>query len=180
LWVRGGEITEEAKLAVRKVVWRALVEGLLGGERAKEGEEGEGVGKRKRLGKLNSRIYNDWDTFLTIARSRLSPNSPSPSPSHPSPERNIPLENQLSALHVLRCLIGVGVESLIVRDRGEFVRVGLERGRRMGRGGEGEGEGGKEGEEGEKERRCEILCLFGQEEGSPRNLAIVVWPPGSR
>lgn len=133
-------------MAVRKVVWRALLEGWRGGE-------GE---RRKRLGKLNDGMYKDWDTFIGAASKKMGFEG-----------RNlimdVEMEGRLEVLHVLRCLLGPVVESLIILDRVEWVR-GLY-----------SGPGAREEQEQEQET-VRIVNIFDQRCGSPRNVALVISP----
>jgi hypothetical protein len=104
---------------------------------------------RRRLGKLNDKLYADWTTFLSCATEKIQV-GPILSPSYDHLQT---LERRLSALHVLRCLLGPCVESLVIWDRylwaKEIVNDGL---------------------------KVELVNLFDQNQGSGRNTAIVLKP----
>jgi len=72
--------------------------------------------------------------------------------------RDALLERRLEVLHVLRCLLGPVVESLIVLDRLAWVREALS-----------EMSGGTH-------MQVEAVNLFDQATGSGRNIAIVIAP----
>jgi len=155
---------------MRKVVWRALLQqrtlihsiradpasGSLGD--AMNTRDGTGMNAHNvRLGRLHDSVYTNWPAFVHAAGARV--------PLHtvkdgqdilslpPSREEESPLE----VLHVLRCLLGPLVESLIILDREAWVREALS---------------GIT----ETPYRVELVNLFDQATGSGRNIAIVVTP----
>ncbi|KAF7296497.1 Methyltranfer-dom domain-containing protein [Mycena chlorophos] len=187
-WTRNSRTWADTKLAVRKVVWRAIIGGRLAsfepppsqdlsqnGDASRsppvsanpDGTPGEGSGDRpamRRLGRLNDAVYKDWRVFASKAAERMAaatgdhvnftpgrPRSDFVSPStaastkpllpssvslsnatanddHESNELKHTLSadltlaehafaNRIGVLHVLRCLVGPLVESVIVGDR---------------------------------------------------------------
>ena len=70
------------------------------------------------------------------------------------------LARNLEVLHVMRCLLGPLVETVILKDRLEWVKEELD---------------GGENDEQEKRMNVELVNLFDQSTGA-RNVAIVVAP----
>ncbi|KAL0960892.1 hypothetical protein HGRIS_005901 [Hohenbuehelia grisea] len=76
----------------------------------------------RRLGRLPDSAYADWSTFLLRAGQKIgmelssSSSGRSPADSAATDETH-PTATQLETLHVLRCLLGPAIESLILRDR---------------------------------------------------------------
>ncbi|KAL1719681.1 methyltransferase domain-containing protein [Schizophyllum commune] len=146
-WLRTPEALADVTLAVRKIVWRALLscEYSLGSADARLSEQRsgdqsgaptadeerlsdlrksclgtEGTGMRpemQRLGKLNKRFYDNWDEFVAAAAAKMGFSPAQDLRPGHDPEQRAALESQLSVLHTLRCMIGPLVESLIVLDR---------------------------------------------------------------
>lgn len=117
-----------------------MLESLLGAEHQTE---------KRRLGKLNDKLYADWNTFLNSASGKLQA-GPIVCPDH---DELRTLERRLSALHVLRCLLGPCVESLIIWDRYMWAKEVFSH-----------------------SMEVELVNLFDQKKGSGRNIAIVLKP----
>ncbi|KAF7299322.1 Methyltranfer-dom domain-containing protein [Mycena indigotica] len=153
-WARSPAAWADSKLALRKVVWRAILGGRLAHrENLQQDTPGapSGTGDKpvmRRLGRLNNAVYDTWETFTAAASAKLG--VPLESELAPGEKRRMA---GLGALHVLRCLVGPLVESVIVADRVVWVAEQLE----------GEMEVG-------------AVNLFNQATGSGRNVAIAVWP----
>ncbi|KAJ7505565.1 methyltransferase domain-containing protein [Mycena galericulata] len=169
-WFRTPESRADATLALRKVVWRALIgarfaKAALAADTNDEGGPLDGTGDRpvmRRLGRLNNTVYVDWRTFAGVAGERLGVDFGADDELDAG-ERA--LGSELEVLHVLRCIVGTLVESVIIMDRAEWVREQLELDEdRRGAG------------TGVREMRVEVVNLFDQATGSGRNVALVVAP----
>ncbi|KAH7925888.1 hypothetical protein BV22DRAFT_1104685 [Leucogyrophana mollusca] len=195
-WSRSSASWRGAQLAIRKVVYRALLQPILQAVAARDRDFADetsrsrntstdahavdiedkfrGVGEtpeNRRLGKLNDAAYNDWDTFLTRAGDKMGfrlEDLSHPLPGYLKDERQRKqLESGLGVLHVLRCLLGPLIESLILMDRYDWIHEELEESRPQA----------KEGvSTGTQTMRVELFNLFDQATGSGRNIAIVVTP----
>ncbi|KAJ4485273.1 hypothetical protein J3R30DRAFT_3281699 [Lentinula aciculospora] len=108
-----------ALLAVRKVVWRALLECLF----VHKGIKLDDMDASGRLGRFPPRAYDTWTTFLNFAGSRLG-SSPESINTTLSPTL-VPLARALSILYVLRCMLGPLVEAALLEDRVRWVRERL-------------------------------------------------------
>lgn len=127
---------EDAKLAIKKVSWRAILEGILSRARSRDGasnEEGllEGEGtwadrgqSRKRLGRMNDSMYTKWDDFVAHAERRLGIGLVGFSKKG-GLEQRVVAERRLEVLQVLRCMMGPVVESFILLDRRDWLRKRL-------------------------------------------------------
>ncbi|TFY57015.1 hypothetical protein EVJ58_g7281 [Rhodofomes roseus] len=160
-WLRTTETLDAAKLAVRKVVWRALLQGILEKHDASSTPSdshtdldetavinGETPALR-RLGRLNDSAYVDWETFVARAQDRLGVRlDPA------SCTKDATMESRLEVFQVLRCILGPVIESLILLDREEWLRDQLE------------GTG----------MDVRLVNLFDQTSGSARNVAAVISP----
>lgn len=117
-----------------------------------------------RLGKINDKHYSSWEAFLSAAGDKMGIDFTSPSfaslPEWDEQHRR-KMETRLATLHVLRCLLGPLVESLILLDRLVWVREQLEAA-------------------GEAAFEVDLVNLFDQETGSGRNVAIVIRPKEAR
>ncbi|KAL4080840.1 methyltransferase domain-containing protein [Scleroderma citrinum] len=213
-WFRTERSGKDAYLAVRKVVYRALLHPVLllaaryrrsheardDSENVRNGDGDEtavhlGLGEtpgNRRLGKLNNTSYVNWATFLSCAVTKMDIDLPILVRHHlegePDTEDLLPpwilynghdggdreqrstqerleTESRLEVLHVLRCILGPLVETLILLDRYEWLRDELE---------------AVEGEsEVERKWKVDMINLFDQATGSGRNIALVVRPaPG--
>lgn len=113
-----------------------------------------------RLGKINDRHYVSWEAFLSAAGEKMgidfASSSFSSMPEWEEQDRRT-MEMRLATLHVMRCLLGPLVESLILLDRLVWVREQLQA-------------------IGEATFEAELVNLFDQETGSGRNVAIVIRP----
>ncbi|KAI0671036.1 methyltransferase domain-containing protein [Trametes maxima] len=147
LWARTEETLRDAKLALRKVVWRALIQDVLDAERRSPSRDDpptsplgspaqnadgrdtttttasavpEGRGS-KRLGRLNDAAYADWTTFARRVQGKLGlPDGRTPS------RGDRALERRIAVFHVLRCIVGPVIESLILLDRAAWMEEELE------------------------------------------------------
>lgn len=214
-WFRTERAGKTARLAVRKVVYRALLQPVmqLTGKCKKESPDTQdtmsredaqgsmarlGLGEtpeNRRLGKLNDASYADWSTFLVSATTKLGIGIPDLTRQYSegmaSGDRLLPwilnhnndsgdeegifkrlrMESRLEVVHVLRCILGPLIESLILQDRYEWIRgeLGVVRGKY------------RADEEGRITVRngnmtIEMVNLFDQATGSGRNVALVVSP----
>ncbi|KAM6494117.1 Methyltransferase domain containing protein [Amanita muscaria] len=143
-------------------------------------EAGLGIGTSatmRLLGRLPDSAYTTWDTFLHVAGQKLGVDLSAAA----TCEHDLLLERRLEVQHVLRCLIGPLVESLIILDRVHWLREELTI---------------KEPEDTDiptnhrlqeplqgstPEKRCnrtrvEAINLFDQATGSGRNVAIIIVP----
>jgi hypothetical protein len=161
-WFRTLESRADATLALRKVVWRAIIGARFAKALQKTGsEEGpvkvDGTGDRpvmRRLGRLNNTVYTDWKTFANVAGKRIGVDF---GPDNELDAEERVLISELEVLHVLRCIIGPLVESLIIKDRQQWVQEHLD-------------------ERGMDEMHVDLVNLFDQATGSGRNIAMVVAP----
>ncbi|KAG0704789.1 methyltransferase domain-containing protein [Suillus ampliporus] len=180
-WLRNETCAREASLAIRKVVFRALLQPVLQVIGAREAstnhtttsssyhaEKLRGAGQtpeNRRLGKLPDAAYKDWQTFLDGATSKIGVRLDQFATQLPvyihNERRRMQLESALSVLHVLRCIMGPLVESLILLDRHEWIREEL-----------------SESSESHESNAMDVdlVNLFDQATGSGRNVAIVIKP----
>ena len=115
------------------------------------------------LGRLKDSAYtNGWPGFLHIAEDQFGVKFASDAFGLLEREGD-DLARNLEVLHVmsLRCLLGPLVETVILKDRLEWVKEELD---------------GGENDEQEKRMNVELVNLFDQSTGSARNVAIVVAP----
>ncbi|KAJ7718119.1 methyltransferase domain-containing protein [Mycena maculata] len=157
-WFRTPESRADAALALRKVVWRAII-GARFAKLHADYERGplDGTGDRpvmRRLGRLNNTVYTDWKTFAGVAGERIGVDF---GPDNELDAGERALISELEVLHVLRCIIGPLVETLIIMDREQWVKEQLD--------------------SGTGDMRVEMVNLFDQATGSGRNIALVVAPP---
>lgn len=102
-WDRTPKAFEDAKMAIRKVAWRALLEGVLA---QKETQAQEG----RRLGRLNDSAYKSWATFLSAAEKKLGVELEGTA-------LDAVLESRVEVFQLLRCLLGPVLESFLLLDR---------------------------------------------------------------
>jgi hypothetical protein len=167
-WSDSPQSLAAAALSIRKVVWRALL-ARLSADIVDHTPNPLGTGSTpamQRLGRLRDAAYLSWPDFLAIAGPKLGADF-----SAHDHGRNPLLERRLEVLHVLRCLLGPVIESLIVLDRVAWVRAELASHDRGGKEGKHEDEGIR------VPMHVEAVNLFDQATGSGRNIAIVVAPP---
>lgn len=214
-WFRTERAGVRACLAVRKVVYRALLQPViqLAAQCGKESTDNEEIMSRenvqeltarlglgetlenRRLGKLNDASYMDWSTFLVSATTKLGINvhdlarrdSEGPGPGDELPPwilnhghdsggeegvcERLRMESLLEVVHVLRCILGPLIESLILLDRYEWLREKLGA---VGRSPPVNDEGWEQRQNGAM--AVEMVNLFDQATGSGRNVALVVSP----
>ncbi|KAI6166671.1 methyltransferase domain-containing protein [Pisolithus thermaeus] len=196
-WFRTERAGMGACLAVRKVVYRALLQPViqLAAQYRKEPTDNQEIMSRdnvqesaallglgetpenRRLGKLNDASYADWSTFLVSATTKLDQLPPwilnhgNDSGREEGVFERLRMESRLEVVHVLRCILGPLIESLILLDRYEWLRgeLGAVRGKPQVT------------EEGREKLRngemaVEMVNLFDQATGSGRNVALVVSP----
>ncbi|EED78309.1 predicted protein [Postia placenta Mad-698-R] len=154
-WMRSEVASAATRLAIRKVVWRALLAGILVqvpiplADNNKQADDDDYCPLHlRRLGKLNDSVYDNWDAFLARAGEKLGVDLMQ---GHP---RDRETESRLEVMHVLRCILGPVVESFILLDRLQWLKEEL-RGTGMD---------------------VELVNLFDQASGSGRNVAIVISP----
>ncbi|KAF8073658.1 methyltransferase domain-containing protein [Lyophyllum atratum] len=158
-WLDSPASLASAELAIRKVVYRALLGRLYTRIHAEvDVTETGSTPTMRRLGRLNDSAYASWATFLARAGERIGIDF-SPFTEDPDPE----LVTRLESLFVLRCLLGPVIESYIVLDRVAWIEEELrKRGEEAGDGLAGYG--------------VEVVNLFDQATGSGRNMALVLAP----
>ena len=174
---------------MRKVAFRALLEAYLPPTRntdivnepttdATDGTERKEQIEvpKKRLGRLPDSAYASFSHFLSRASERMGVGIDlATSPFRDriqafegiSPHESFQLEGverQLEVLHVLRCIIGPCVESLILMDRVQWLQEGLQEGLQ------------KDATEVEARWDVQLVGLFDQAAGSARNFALAVTP----
>lgn len=176
-WLKNEDATRDAELAVRKVVYRALLQPVLHaaavqlsavGNHAMLLEQlvrpnlGETL-ENRRLGKLNDKAYQDWPTFLERATDKLGIDLAAISASLPDwlthEETRLRMESALFVLQTLRCILGPLIETLILLDRHDWIQHELA---------EMNGHG--------QEVEVEMVNLFDQATGSGRNVGLVIKP----
>lgn len=111
-WTRTEDTLRDAHLALRKIVWRALIQDVLDGEKkhlALE-ETTDGRPTTKRLGRLNDAAYADWATFAQRVQTKLG------LPDGRLVRADRALERRIAVFHVLRCIVGPVIESLLLLD----------------------------------------------------------------
>ncbi|KZT67082.1 hypothetical protein DAEQUDRAFT_673865 [Daedalea quercina L-15889] len=163
-WLRTKETLEAAKLAIRKVVWRALLQNILEKHDSwsvpivpsnvdtyldKTAIINGETPSLRRLGRLNDSAYSDWGTFVRRAQERLGVRlDPALC------EKDAAMESRLEVFQALRCILGPVIESLILLDREEWLRDELK----------------------DTSMNVRLVNLFDQASGSARNIAIVITP----
>ncbi|KAG6372805.1 hypothetical protein JVT61DRAFT_7212 [Boletus reticuloceps] len=175
-WLKDAATVQSAALALRKVVYRALLQPVLQAAAAQPNSIADhaihserpiqsGLGEspeNRRLGKLNDRAYQDWPTFLERATDKLGINLVeliTPLPAWFTHEAaRLKMESALFVLQTLRCILGPLIETLILLDRRDWIKDEL-----------AEMSGGQEVE-------VEMVNLFDQATGSGRNVALVMKP----
>ncbi|KAG2365152.1 methyltransferase domain-containing protein [Suillus spraguei] len=176
-WLRNETSVRKTSLAIRKVVFRALLQPVLEIIGAREAsanrtshdvKEFHGAGQtpeNRQLGKLPDAAYKDWETFLDCATSKTGVRLDQITTQLPAyihdKHRRRQLESALSVLHVLRCIMGPAIESLILLDRYEWIREELSQ--------------SSEAQE-SSPMDVDLVNLFDQATGSGRNVAIVIKP----
>ncbi|KAG6900390.1 hypothetical protein C0993_011378 [Termitomyces sp. T159_Od127] len=142
-------------LAIRKVVWRALLGRIYADGTSPDKDTGSTPAMR-RLGRLPDSAYDSWPKFLQIASQRIGVDLAGPNP--PLEPPNTDLQRRLESLHVLRCLLGPVVESYIILDRIEWLKEQVQKSELL------------------NGYVVEAVNLFDQATGSGRNVALVLRP----
>lgn len=176
-WLKSEDATRDAELALRKVVYRALLQPVLHAAAAQLNAIGNhgtpserpiqsGLGETlesRRLGKLNDKAYQDWSTFLERATDKLGIDRVAIRASLPDwfthEEARLRMESALFVLQTLRCILGPLIETLILLDRRNWIHHEL-----------------AEMNDRSKEVEVEMINLFDQATGSGRNVALVIKP----
>ncbi|VDC06668.1 unnamed protein product [Peniophora sp. CBMAI 1063] len=182
-WLDSPTSRATAELAIRKIVYRALLDAHLpqtvktsplsisttsenGTTRVyrprgapasgSTATTGSGTGAlHRRLGKLPDGAYASFAHFLAVASERLGVLIEAPPEEDEWFKR---AQSQVEVLHVLRCIMGPSIESAIVADRVVWLREAL-RGSCVDE---------------VKQWEVELVGLFDQAAGSARNFAIAI------
>lgn len=146
-------------LSIRKVTYRALLSRRL--DPSVRAETGPSTLRdvqwaQKRVGRLASSAYRDFNCYLTLAAKRLQVGEAMLDTKTCMQPDESDLQSHLEALYVLRCFIGPVIESYIALDRLLYLQEHLQ------------GSDSKES--------VHLYNLFDQGTGSLRNLALV-WRP---
>ena len=127
-WATSPTKFEETRLALRKVVWRALLERVLA-RRSIVSELSPSCAEHekpcvvcrpdvKRLGRLNDGAYTSWGQFVTKAEAKMGVVlSGGGEDLDAELTEGSALESRVEVFHVLRCILGPVVESFILLDR---------------------------------------------------------------
>ncbi|KAI0060316.1 hypothetical protein BV25DRAFT_977177 [Artomyces pyxidatus] len=179
-WLDNATSRSAAYLSVKKVAYRALLEAFLPSPEDEHHEEviqGDrsplaGSNFKNRLGRLSDSAYTSFPHFLSCAFAKLGTSSSAlplgsdlrvgiTGPCVDSPDFRT-MQQRVEVLHVLRCLIGPSVESLILLDRIAWLKETLQ----------DSGSGAMGGTRWD----VELVNLFDQAMGSGRNTALLVAP----
>lgn len=142
------------ELGLRKIVFRALLERLFSEHGGKMYQAGLQVGR------FNDAAYESWDTYLARVSERLDGvtyddlkrrEGNANAKARMEGDDNARLRRRLELLHVLRCMLGPVVESLLLVDRWMYLR-----------------------EEVDVQVDVKMVNIFDQSTGSARNVALVV------
>jgi len=146
-------------LSIRKVTYRALLSRRLDpSARVETGSPGlrEVHWAQKRVGRLASSAYQDFNCYLALAAKRLQVGEAMlDTKTHLQPDE-FDLQSKLEVLYVLRCFMGSVIESYIALDRLLYLQEHLQ--------------------ESNSKESVYLYNLFDQGTGSLRNLALV-WKP---
>ncbi|THH21568.1 hypothetical protein EW146_g41 [Bondarzewia mesenterica] len=185
-WLHSPASRASTQLSLRKIVYRAILEACLphGGDSPCASnhsetiprEEEKGRGSKKRIGRLPDNAYASFPHFISQASQKLDFNIdassvvlPGGTPTAKDDSKPVNMnastwfqcmESRLEVLHVLRCLIGPCVETLILMDRLCWLREKL----------------GKDAVGVEGKWDVQLVGLFNQAAGSARNFALVIIP----
>ncbi|OCB86700.1 hypothetical protein A7U60_g6158 [Sanghuangporus baumii] len=152
IWFRSTDADSAIELAMKKILYRALISPLL--------NRSDETGASQKLGKLNSKAYESFEGFLDMTGRKMEIDLLSSFKEiiaqAPAAAEIDKLSRRVRTLHALRCLLGPPVESLIILDRYLWLQeeLGSSGGRRI----------------------IDIVNLFDQETGSGRNVALVLTP----
>jgi len=169
-WLKTDESSASAKLAIRKVVYRAMLEQYLSQHLNRrntyaaddDSVQGGGIAGR-RLGRLPDSAYSSFPTFISRAMAKLDLASEvdvsAVQDDFMSASDHQNTGRRIEILHVLRCIAGPCVESLILVDRLAWLKESLDSSRSDG-----------------ETWDAQLVSLFDQAVGSARNFALVVKP----
>lgn len=148
-WLRSPDAESATNLAMKKILYRALVNPLL---IQSEGEDPDEAETQLRIGKINIKANEDFETYLIRVGHKVKRDLITEyrirNMSNPEALENTPLARRIKTLHALRCLLGPPVESLIILDRFLWLQEELE---------------------GLGELHVQLVNMFDQEVGSGRN-----------
>lgn len=118
-WLRTEKSRREAEIAVRKVLYRALLAPVLDSLNVKT--KNAGLPPAHRIGKLNNKFYKSFETFLEAASQKLGVDVLGRLDDC-AKEKVIKLDStpdarRIEVLHALRCILGPACESLLILDR---------------------------------------------------------------
>ena len=121
-WIKTENTLRDARFALRKIVWRAMLEETLA-ERSEVrtndeatpvpcGDAGAHTDRpARRLGRLNDSAYKDWETFVRTVRNKMDLTDCDIREPDPA------MQKRIEVFHTMRCIAGPAVESLILLDR---------------------------------------------------------------
>ncbi|RDB17976.1 Protein RRNAD1 [Hypsizygus marmoreus] len=172
-WSDSAKTLRLAALAIRKVVWRALLgrifAGIVHDRSLIATAPAKGTGSTpamRKLGRLPDAAYDSWDTFLGCASQRIGVDFLAARRERDAEDTLLRARARLENLHVRRCLLGPLIESYIVLDRVAWIREEL-----------AALDVADSGEVTCPRYVVETVNLFDQATGSARNIALVVGPP---
>ena len=150
-WSLSPSSRKSAELAIRKVVYRALIGTLVSPNNISPNANIDH--RALKIGRLPDTAYSSLQKFISEAERKTGVNvSPFVDDDGDLPPQYFDLIARLEVLHALRSRIGPVVESLIIVDRYLYLVENL------------------------PGRKITVMNLFDQEEGSGRNMAIAVYP----
>jgi len=174
-WLKDEDAIQGAELALRKVVYRALLQPVLQAAAAQLHSSADhktlsgrliqpGLGEtleNRRLGKLNDKAYQNWPTFVDRATDKMGIDLAAINRSLPDwfahEAARLKMESALFVLQTLRCILGPLIETLILLDRRDWIKNEL----------------AEMNDSGQK-MEVEMVNLFDQATGSGRNVALVI------
>ncbi|KAH8117013.1 methyltransferase domain-containing protein [Phellopilus nigrolimitatus] len=160
-WLRTPEKTSATELAVKKVLYRALVTPCLQQAMDSRSETGPAL---PRLGKFNSKAYESFGVFLHYASQKIGVDFVGQYTEDNSDLETVcstPLARRIETIHAMRCLLGPPVESLIILDRLLWIQESLRE------------------EANSYPMGVQLVNLFDQGVDSGRNIGIVLYPQGN-
>ncbi|KAG8901941.1 hypothetical protein FRB99_004996 [Tulasnella sp. 403] len=141
------------ELGLRKIVFRGMLERVFGEE-----HKGEMYKQGLQVGRFNDEAYETWETYLERASRRLNiplqrlqglaKRTSTSTSTTSTPSTDHVFIRCLQFLHIIRCMMGPVIESLLLVDRWMMLR--------------------------ESEIDARMVNLFDQSTGSARNIALVV------
>ena len=181
-WLETPAVVRSTEIAVRKVVYRALLEPVIEASTTGVALGGSHSSSTKRLGRLPDSAYDSFGAFVDRAMTKLGlpitlflqdvgsdeliPATATTEPTGPESLCFAHSQRQLEVLHTLRSILGPAIESTIILDRFMWLREAL---------GVEHMDGADEAEH-DAGWKVEIVGLFDQAVGSARNLAITISP----